>query len=161
MDQPDLCDTPAGRTRGQGGFSMVEILVAIAVVAVLLMGVIAGFFTTVNASKRAEQRSRGESVLASMGERTQAMTYRPCATLAQMRADVAALPHHPGYVIAVADIAYLGAAPTTANAAQTFGPTCTTDRGAQRITLTVRRDIAGSPTFRGQVVLRDPTAVPT
>lgn len=139
---------------------MVEILISIGVISVLLLGVISGFFTTISASRRAEGHSRAESVLASMAERVQTMPYHPCASLTQVRADVAALAHPTGYVIEVTGLDYLGPEPA-ANGAQAFSPSCTQDRGAQRISLSVRRTVAGSRPFRGQVVLRNAAAVRT
>ena len=126
---------------------------AIAVVSTLLLGVIGGFLSTTRMSARAGDRATAVAALAQLSEDVPGLPYRRCATLAQIRGDVAALGAPAGTTVAVSAIGYL-------RADGSFAATCTpaADRGAQRLSLVVTAGDAA--TARGQVVVRDPGARP-
>lgn len=137
--------------RTEGGFSLLECVAAIAIVSTLLLGIISGFLTTTTASSRAGDRAAATAALTELAEQLRAIPYRPCSTLAQLRADAAAMRVPPRVQLEFGDIAHL-------RADGSFGAACTGgDRGAQRVTLVVS---TGAAVVDGEVVRRDPGARP-
>ena len=73
---PAACSRRGLGRRGQAGFSLIEVLLSIAIIAVVVMGVLAGFFTTVTASGGVGRRAGADAVLATMTERVASIPYR-------------------------------------------------------------------------------------
>lgn len=136
---------------GQHGFSLIEVLLSISIIAVVIMGVLAGFFTTVTASGGVGRRAGAEAVLATMAERVASVPYRNCATASQLNTDLVSLTQIAGFTTAVVKVEYL------ASGSSAFGSTCTTDRGAQLVSLKVTPKVVGATPVNGQVVVRNPT----
>ena len=137
--------------RGQTGFSLIEVLLSIAIIAVVVMGVLAGFFTTVTASGGVGRRAGADAVLATMTERVASIPYRSCTSASQLNTDLNSLTQVVGYSAVVVKVEYLAAA------ASGFTSTCTTDRGAQLVSLKVTPKVVGATPVTGQVVVRNPT----
>lgn len=141
------------RKRSQSGFSLLENVVAIAVVSTVLLGIIGGFMTTTRVSARVGDAAAAEATLTGVAERLPELPYRTCATLAQARAALATLAPPPPYRVVLTDIAYL-------DDGGSFRVTCQArDAGAQRWALAVTVDGA-DVRADGQVVHRNPGARP-
>ncbi len=143
------------RGRGQQGTTLIELLVAAAVMGIVVLGIASGYLTTTKIAARNDDVAASEAGVSAAVESVGDLAYRPCATLTQIRADVAGVTAPTGFTISVASVRYLAAAGTGFVA----GP-CTTDRGAQLIALDVTRQRPGAKPVRGEVVLRNPAARP-
>jgi len=143
---------------GQAGSSLIEVLVAMAIISLVVFGVMAGFTSTAKISASVDQRAEVDSAVASISDRLTTMPYRACSTVAEANADYIAWPaaHRPaGFTVEITAVSYLAAASTA------YVATCGTDQGAQLITLRVVADGVDRETRSSQIVLRNPVASPT
>lgn len=149
------------------GVSLLEVLVAIAVLSTALIAAMSGLFTSVKTSVSNADRQQRSAALSSYGESLKGLVYVPCsdAAGASYTRDYAAWPDRwtpatgvtappdaASMVLAVTSVQYWNA--TTLS----FDATCPpVDAGAQRLTISV--------TWRGAtatstLVKRNPTAAP-
>ena len=72
----------AGRLRGDEGLSLIEMLIAIAILGIAVVGIIAGLGASIQASRVHRQQAETESVLFGAVERVKAVSHTACATAA-------------------------------------------------------------------------------
>ncbi len=135
--------------RGQGGFSLVENLVALALLAIVFGGLAAGLLLTMRTSSRNEHDVDAVTSLANVAEELKSRAYVPCSTVAAMQAPFAGRRTAGGRPMAV-EIRGIRYWSTTA---RSFGTTCPPDGGSQLVTIAVT---VGDAVARGEVVLRNP-----
>jgi Tfp pilus assembly protein PilV len=145
--------------RDATGTTLLEVLIAVALVATVLLGVMAGMLTTVKASGSNSSGVTSDAALVSVSERMKSLTYRPCGAatadyeqqLNQPRLRTAA---ERDIEVRVERVDHWQPAPTNRYAAA-----CPTggDRGTQLVTVVVT---VGDSASRGSVVIRNPTARP-
>lgn len=68
----------AARGRGQGGFSLVEVLIALVLAGVVVLGLAAGLYTLIRTTRDTMERQQVEMALANFGEALKAAPYQPC-----------------------------------------------------------------------------------
>jgi len=135
--------------RNQRGTSLVEILLAVAIMSVVLFGILAGFQTTTTVSGDAGARSALQGALSTATERMSGIAFPGCSTIAQLDAIAAAAHVAPSdYTVAVTNVRYL-----------VPGPNCTSATSA--LMVTVRVTAADGASMSGDVVLRNPSARPS
>lgn len=154
--------------RGDSGFSLIEVLLALGLATLVVMGLAAGFLTTISASDAASSRQRREAALTSFSESLKALPYVEC-TAAGADADGYMAAYEAGLGsgsswqpsadadvsdLDVVDVTYwtpAGSGPSAGTFSDACGPT---DHGAQRLTVSLK--VQGEP-VQGQVVLRRPS----
>lgn len=154
----------AVRGRGQAGLSLIEALVAVAVLAIAMGGITAGVLVAIRASGDNAARTLAEHALNDITEDLKTAPYAPCASTTKVSTAVAAaankLDNANRFTVRVDSVRYWRSSATPA--AFAAGP-CTTspgpnrDSGAQRVLLTVT---VGRVAVHGGVVLRNPGATP-
>lgn len=141
--------------RDQRGLSLLENLVAVALVSLVLLGVISGMMTTINVSARNSGDVTANAALISVSERLKNQLYLPCATVSQLQAtwpSPQVTDSGKPMTVTITSVRYWDPAPTQ----QTFRSTCASpDGGAQLVGLTVA---VGSGRANGTVVIRNPSA---
>lgn len=169
-DQTSLTSPcPAGGgSRGQSGYGLVEVLIAIVLMAILMTGATLGLITAIETSGDNQVRQRLQIALASYADSVAQMPYpagacsdRTAAAYDQLYATWANHWTPPaGISVRVRDV------PTDDNdgvwywdrAAKDFVKVCpAVDSGAHRLTLEAS---AGAMSVTGQIVKRDPEASP-
>lgn len=140
---------PRARRLNQVGSSLVEVMVAVAIISILLLGVMAGITTSASVSQSTGQAVKTRAALATVTDRVATMPYPGCGDAAAMDAAMhGAITIPDGYdaeVVAVDNLLPAGG--------------CTADTSVRL--LTVRIDHAGSSTtLEGEVVVRDRAARP-
>lgn len=160
MCRPTTDPTESNRGGGQAGSSLIEVLVAMGVMALVLMGIVAGYEMTAKASASAKDRSGAEAALTAVGERVQSIAYRPCGSLTQVRQDFAAITRPTGYQADLESVSYLRSTADVGSSSGLFGSACTADHGAQLLTIVITDTRNSALTARGQIVLRNPLAAP-
>lgn len=151
----------------QRGSSLVEVLLAILLVSVVMLGVMAGLLTTVGASATNTRTVTARSALVTVTEQLKHMLYWPCsageggsgAAASAYQSALGAPPRTTAngrpITVVVDRVRYWDDAVPT----PTYAATCpsTGDAGTQLIELTVE---VADGRARGSVVVRNPTAVP-
>lgn len=154
-----------GASVGQAGFSLIEALVAVALMGTVILAIAAGMVTLMGTSAATSSQQRLQASLTSFTESLKASPYLPCspggAPPATPAAYTTSFGQWPGrwsapVGVARADITgveYWTPAPNAAALGQ-FAATCPTagDQGAQR--LTVRVELTDGTATTGQIVLR-------
>src|SRR5690606_13599486 len=73
------CHAAARRSgRGQGGYSLVEVLIALVLAGLVVLGLVAGLYTLINSTRQTMERQQVEMALGNFGESLKAAPYRPC-----------------------------------------------------------------------------------
>lgn len=129
--------------RGQGGFTLVESLVAVVLVGLVVLALAGGMVTLLATTAASANEQRLQTGLTSFTESVKAMPYRDCASLDEVRTDYAAWSGRwdppSGMTVTITDVEYWN--PAAGSEAGEFQPTCpgggTTDRGAQRLSVHV------------------------
>jgi type II secretory pathway pseudopilin PulG len=108
--------------------TLVEVLLAIAILGVSVLVIVGGMMTSIKVSAQGRTGSEVQIQMRAYAEAISAVAYADCATT------YTATGYTPptGYSVAVA-VSYW----TVAGASGSFGGTCGTDSGIQRLTLTV------------------------
>ncbi|MFN8050422.1 MAG: hypothetical protein U0Q22_03210 [Acidimicrobiales bacterium] len=147
------CRTRRARALGgQAGNSLIEVLLAVILVSVVLLGIIAGFQTTAKVASDAGERSALQTALATATDRVSTLAFPGCASVPQLNTVATAANIAPsGYTATITGVSYLVPA-GACNAATT---------SALMLSVSVRRSPAAGPTITGQVVLRNRAARPT
>lgn len=125
-----------------------EVMLALGIMGILLVGVIAGFQTTATVSGDAGRKSELQAALATVTDRVASTRYPGCVTPAAMTSVVRNAGGIPtGMVVDVT--AMEGVVPA--------GP-CTSATSAQLVTVVVTDPRGRGHSLRGQVVVRDRAA---
>lgn len=152
------------RARGQSGGGLVEVLVALAVMAPLVLGAATGLLTAVRASAGAQQEQQLQVELTNATELVRELPYEPCSTAEQLQqryterhAPVAAASRPDRTVPGRADRSVGELTPLITDvdywstAAGRYLDRCTPDEGAQRVTVTMSdrgRQVTGTVVVR-------------
>jgi prepilin-type N-terminal cleavage/methylation domain-containing protein len=125
--------------RSQEGFTLVEVLISIAIMGILFIGIFAGMATFLKATVVHRSSARLDVVSRSYSERLTSVGYALCATNASYFGGVSGIVLPAGYTYAAGPtISYWGGSNPAA-----FGPTCTSDQGLQQISATIRETSTG------------------
>jgi prepilin-type N-terminal cleavage/methylation domain-containing protein len=120
------------------GFSLVETLIAVAILGLGVVTVVSGMMTSITIGDLDRRQADGQTALRAYAEAVAGDTYTGCAA----SYPAAAFSAPAGWTAAMT-VAYWSAGTST------FTPTCGTDSGLQRVTLTVTAtDGRGSETLR-------------
>jgi prepilin-type N-terminal cleavage/methylation domain-containing protein len=120
------------------GFSLVETLIAVAILGLGVVTVVGGMMTSITIGDLERRQAEGQTALRAYAEAVDGDTYTGCAT----SYPAAAFSAPTGWTAAIT-VAYWSTATST------FTSTCGTDSGLQRITLTVSgTDGRGSESLR-------------
>ena len=138
--------------RSQRGGTLVEVLVAVTILSVLMLGVIGGMTTTVKVSSSTGQLAATRAALEAATDRLSTMPYPGCVPdLTQLTTLVRAAGVAPdGFTVDVIAVTYLVPA----------APTCTAATGAQMLSIRLTQTTGGRRAT-GDVVLRNPAARPS
>jgi len=137
--------------RGEAGFSLLESLIALALLGIAFGGIAAGLLTTMRTSADNQENVAANTALSNVAEQMKAMPYAPCATPADVVSSYST--RHPSermggqpVSVAVPTVAYWS------TSTRTFAAACTaaSDAGSQLVRLEVT---VGGVTARGSVVL--------
>ncbi len=141
------------RRRDEVGFSLIESLVALALLGIAFGGISAGLLTTMRTSADNQQNVAATTALSNVAEQLKSLPYTPCASPAQVRDAHAA--RHPSPQLGGQDVAVVVASVSYwSTTTRSFTASCTpaSDSGAQLVRLEVT---VGSTTARGSVALGD------
>ncbi len=142
----------SGPAAGQAGVGLVESLVAVALLSTVVLALASGMLSLLGTSRANAQTQKLEAAATAWTESLKVVPYIECATPADY--DLANPP--AGWTAPTGGTATVTAVehwqPDAAGFG-TFGPTCTADAGAQRLTVLVATEDADRT---AQVVLRRP-----
>lgn len=124
---------PHRRVADESGFSLVEILLTIAIVGIAFAAILGGLATSITVSDLHRKQATADALARSAAEavKDHAVGYVPCAGPNAYRD---ALPPAPsGYAVSISSVAYWDG---TSSDPMTFSGACPSpDAGAQRITI--------------------------
>ena len=146
------------RGRGQGGVSLIEVLVGIVVMIPLTLASISGLMTAVDASDTTERQQRLELALSSATEDLKALPYLACGLpdqydeLYEQWLEPLTYELLPSEQLPVAEVVAVDYWSRTKDG---FLDGCSGDDGAQRLTVQVEED---GDVLSGTIVTRDPAA---
>ena len=146
------------RGRGQGGVSLIEVLVGIVVMIPLTLASISGLMTAVDASDTTERQQRLELALSSATEDLKALPYLACGLpdqydeLYEQWLEPLTSELLPSEQLPVAEVVAVDYWSRTKDG---FLDGCSGDDGAQRLTVQVEED---GDVLSGTIVTRDPAA---
>lgn len=115
-------------TGREAGFTLVDTIVGVAILGIGVTTVVGGMATSITVSARGRAAAEAQIAVRSYAELVAAATYVDCATSYSTPFTA------PGGYTATQAVSYWDSATST------FGATCGTDSGLQRITLTVASD---------------------
>lgn len=142
--------SPFAAAGSQSGGSLLEALIAVALVSILLLGVMAGISTSATVSRSTGQAARTRAALATVADRVATMAYPGCGDAATLTTAVRAAVTVPnGFEATVTAVANL--VPATAG--------CTAQTSVRMLTIRVTHTRSATRSS-GQVVLRDRSARP-
>lgn len=139
---------PAGdrRARGQAGFSLLEGLTALALIAVVTVGLVSLLYVTIVSSSSHRARVAAGNQATTVAEAVDRLPYQRCGQAqTPQQAYASALSNtETGYTASFSSITFLQSAAANTTAA-TFASTCPTpDQGVQRIVVTVSHAATGT-----------------
>lgn len=118
--------------------TLVEMLLAVAIMGIGVLGVVAGMMTSIQVSDLGKNAADGQTALRSYAEAVTGDTYSSCATTYP----AAGFTTPTGWTSSMT-VAYWN------KGSSTFGSTCGTDSGLQRVTLSLTaNDGRGTETLR-------------
>lgn len=125
------------------GESLVELLLAVAILGIAIVAILAGMATAITASDANRKQARVETLLRNYAEAitNPAVAYVECATTGSYPASPPGFTLPPNFTLTVTQVRYWDGANPAA-----FGGTCgSPDRGIQHLTVRVRStdDLAG------------------
>jgi type II secretory pathway pseudopilin PulG len=145
--------TPTLRRRGQGGETLLELLLTVAILGTAFIGVLAGIGTTLTASDTQRQAATAETVLRSYAERMKDpvdVPYVACATTATYATPVGFTLPTPEWSASVTTVLLW-----QGNTPPTFLASCPVpDKGVQQLTLTVTSPAGGHQTVQTVVIAK-------
>lgn len=119
--------TRAGGPHGQGGFTLVEMLLAVAILGVGVLTLVGGMMTSIHVSDLERRQADGQTALRAYAEAVSNDTYTDCAT----SYPAAGFTSPPGFTVTQTVTYWVPAG-------SSFSSTCPApDAGLQRIRLTV------------------------
>lgn len=133
---------------GDAGETLVELLVAVVIVGIAVVGLLAGLLVTLDASTLHREQALSQNAARAWAEQVSASTYTDCATPASFAPPSPALPS--GYTATVTAVQYW--------TGTSFASSCSGDTGIQRVTLRIAATNSPSPTVTQSldVVVRKP-----
>lgn len=149
------------RVRGQQGAGLLEVLIASAVMAPLILAAALGLLTGMRASANAETTQRLSVAVTTATENLKAMPYLPCGTAEEYQKmysewlgerSPAVRESQLSPLPVIQDVTYWDEASTD------FVPKCAADGGAQRLAIAV---IIDGSIQEATIVTRDPAPLPT
>ena len=152
---------PAHRRADQRGFTLLEVLASIAVLAVLGAALTGALFALVRAD--GQQRSRAEAAVVARNftDALDAAAYQDCATTSVYSPSGVGLTVPSGVTVTVNSVTYWNGTsppstenPSDAQWATAFNATCPPDKGLQRITFSVSSTAGASDTTITRSVLK-------
>ncbi len=120
------------RSSEDPGFTLVEVLLAIAILGVGVLAVTGGMMTSIKVSDRGQRSAQSQGALRGYAEALSGATYVDCATASSYSTAAIGFTAPTGYTPTLA-VSYW----TAAGATGSFGATCGTDSGIQRVVLMV------------------------
>lgn len=142
--------------RGQRGAGLIEVLIACAVMAPLILAAAMGLLTGIRASANAELAQRVGVAVTTATENLKAMPYLPCASAEEYQTAYTewlgertpkVLDEHQLPEPRIREVTYWD------EASASYTPKCSRDGGAQRFTVSVTID---GRTTEANIVTRDP-----
>jgi prepilin-type N-terminal cleavage/methylation domain-containing protein len=137
------------------GFSLVEILITIAIVGITFSAILGGLFTSITVSALQRKEATADTVARSAAEvvkDSEHNPYRNCAGPGAYALTGLSVPS--GFSVRITDVAYWNGQPLTPGYAVGFQPNCpSTDQGIQRITIAATSS-DGQATETVQVIKR-------
>lgn len=121
------------RGRTEGGYTLTEVLVAVVILAVCIVAVVGAMGSAIFSSRLHRDLVTGDAAVRAYSEQILQASYVNCATPAQYPAPTPTPPG--GLTVSITSITYWNGS----GSGQNFGPTCSTDHGAQRITFKAQR----------------------
>jgi prepilin-type N-terminal cleavage/methylation domain-containing protein len=111
----------------EAGFTLVELLLAVAILGVGVLTIVGGMMTSIQVSDLGRRQAEGQTQLRAYAEAVAGATYANCAT-----SYTTSYSAPSGYTAAMV-VAYW-------DGTSAFTATCGTDKGLQRVTLTIATD---------------------
>jgi prepilin-type N-terminal cleavage/methylation domain-containing protein len=126
------CCIAPGRRAGQGGFSLLEVIIAVALVSLTVLALATAFLTLVRANDATVSQQEADHAASNFAESLKAAAYQPCsATVTPDYATDPSLWSPPsGVQVSVVDVEYWDAA-----TGAYVGSCPVADGGTQRLTL--------------------------
>jgi Tfp pilus assembly protein PilV len=134
------------RLTDESGASLLEVLVAVVILAIAATALVGGLLTSITVSDVHRKQTTAGAVAQDYAEKITGILYVECATPAAYALAPAAVPVPAGYTAAVDSVEYWNGS--------AFGGTCTSG-GVQRVTVRVGSD-DGRATEKAVVVVRQP-----
>ncbi len=132
---------------GQGGFTLMEIIVSVMLVSIVVLGIAAGFLGLVRTSRMTQEQQAVDHAVTNYSESLKSAEYLSCGTPTGYDASTGLWASDRGVDVWVEDVEYWN------KATGTFDSSCGTDGGSQR--LTIRAEWPGGDRERqGQIVIR-------
>jgi prepilin-type N-terminal cleavage/methylation domain-containing protein len=146
---------------GSAGFALVEVLVSMAILAIVGTAIAGGIYTLVRTDGQQQSRAEASVIARNYEDALEAGPYKDCAVPADYSAQTLGVTMPSTATLTVTGVAYWnGTAPPTAQGptdaqwATAFGATCSADKGLQRITYKVRSTTGASDTTTTRSVLK-------
>lgn len=130
--------------RHEDGLTLVEVLLAIAILGLGVVVIVGGMMTSIKVSSQGRQSAESQTTLRGYAEAVAGASYVDCAVATSYSTATIGYTAPSGYVPTLA-VSYW----TAAGASGSFGTgTCTTDSGLQRLVLTVTAADGSTETLR-------------
>lgn len=132
---------------GQGGFTLMEIIVSVMLVSIVVLGIAAGFLGLVRTSRMTQEQQAVDHAVTNYSESLKSAEYLPCGTPTGYEGSPGLWTSDRNVGVEVMDVEYWD------ESSGTFVSSCGTDGGSQR--LTIRAEWPGGDRERqGQIVIR-------
>ena len=149
------------RSHDPAGFALIEVLVSVAILAIVGTAIAGGLYTLVRTDSEQQSRADASVVARNYADALEAAPYKDCAVPADYGAQNLGLVAPSTATVTVTGVAYWngtpppsGPNPTDAQWATAFGSTCNTDKRLQRITYQVRSTAGANDTTITRSVLK-------